>query len=283
MTKVKFNIKSTLIDGLFIFLGTAFYAVGIVGFLQPADISPGGLTGIATVLNYLFGAPTGLTLFLLNLPLLLLGIIKLGGSMTIKTVIATALSSVIIDSLELFLPRLSNDLIICALAGGVLVGFGLALLFLHGSTSGGTDIAAKLLQLKYPYVSTGRLILILDAVVIIIATIVYGNFESALYAVLGILVSTTVLDRVLYGSSGGKLAFVISENAADIKESIYKRLKRGVSEIQITGGYSGQRKTLLLCALRRQQTGEFLGAIKEADSTAFVIFTEAGEIFGRGF
>ena len=112
---------------------------------------------------------------------------------------------------------------------------------------------------------------------------VYGNFESALYAVLGILVSTTVLDRMLYGSSGGKLAFVISENAAEIKECIYKRLKRGVSEMQIRGGYSGQSKTLLLCALRRQQTGEFLSAIKEADNSAFVVFTEAGEIFGRGF
>ena len=283
MKKISFNFKAAFLDGLFIFLGTAFYGVGIVGFLQPADISPGGLTGIATIINYLSGAPTGLMLFLLNLPLLLLGILKLGGSMTIKTVIATALCSVIIDSLELFLPQLSSDTIICALAGGVLVGFGLALLFSHGSTSGGTDIAAKLLQLKYPYVSTGRLILILDAFVILLATIVYGNFESALYAVLGILVSTTVLDRVLYGSSGGKLAFVISENAADIKQCIYKRLKRGVSEMKIKGGYSGQNKTLLLCALRRQQTGEFLSAIKEADSSAFVVFTEAGEIFGQGF
>lgn len=281
MKRLKF--KGLIKDGVFIFLGTVAYSLGIVGFLEPAGISPGGITGIATIFNYLFGLPTGLMLFLLNLPLLTLGLLKLGGSMTIKTVIATALSSLTIDTMEMFLGRLSSDPIICALAGGVLMGAGMGLLFLHGSTSGGTDIAAKLLQIKYPYVSTGRLILLLDALVVTIATIVYGNFESALYSVLGILVSTTVIDRILYGGGGGKLAFIITERPQDIKNRIYLHLKRGVSECSVRGGYSGSGKTMLLCALRRQQAGEFLKAVKDIDKDSFIILTEAGEIFGRGF
>lgn len=281
MKRLKF--KGLIKDGVFIFLGTVAYSLGIVGFLEPAGISPGGITGIATIFNYLFGLPTGLMLFLLNLPLLTLGLLKLGGSMTIKTVIATALSSLTIDTMEMFLGRLSSDPIICALAGGVLMGAGMGLLFLHGSTSGGTDIAAKLLQIKYPYVSTGRLILFLDAIVITIATIVYGNFELALYSVLGILVSTTVIDRFLYGNGGGKLAFIITEHPDDIKTRIYSNLKRGVSECSIRGGYSGSEKAMLLCALRRGQTGEFMASVKGVDKDAFIILTEAGEIFGRGF
>ncbi len=275
--------KSLLKDGLFIVFGTIAYSLGIVGFLEPAEISPGGITGIATVFNYLLGLPTGLMLFLLNLPLLILGLIKLGGIMTIKTVISTALASLTIDAFEMFLMPLSSDPIICALAGGVLMGTGIAILFLRGSTSGGTDIAAKLLQIKYPYISTGRLILLLDAIVITVATIVYGNFELALYSVLSIIVSTTVIDRVLYGNGGGKLAFIITEHPEDIKSSIYTRLKRGVSECSIRGGYSGNGKTMLLCALRRQQAGEFLNSVKSVDTDAFIILTEAGEIFGRGF
>ena len=281
MKRLKF--KGLIKDGVFIFLGTVAYSLGIVGFLEPAEISPGGLTGIATVFNFLFDLPTGLMLFLLNLPLLVLGLIKLGGGMTIKTVISTALASLIIDTMEMFLKPLSNDPIICALAGGVLMGTGMGLLFLHGSTSGGTDIAAKLLQLKYPYVSTGRLILILDAIVITFATIVYGNFESALYSVLSILVSTTVIDRLLYGNGGGKLAFIITENPDEIKNRIYTYLKRGVSECSVRGGYSGSGKTMLLCALRRQQAGEFLKAVKDIDKDSFIILTEAGETFGQGF
>lgn len=279
----RFNYKDLLFDAVYIISGTTLYCIGISGFLEPADISPGGVTGIATLLNHIIGVPAGLTLFLLNLPLLILGLIKLGGSMTVKTIISTALSSVFLDLFDAFLPPISRDTILCALAGGLLVGTGMGVLFLNGATSGGTDIAAKLVKIKYPYVSTGRLILIFDALVIGTASLFYGNIESALYAALGVFVSTTVIDRILYGGGGGKLAFIITDNPADIKNSIFHRLKRGVTEITIKGGYSGQDKTLMLCAIRRNQLGEFQRAVKETDQNSFIILTEVGEILGRGF
>lgn len=277
------KIWLTVYDYLFIVLGNLSFALGVVGFLQPVNISPGGLTGIAAIFNYLFSLPTGAMLFLLNLPLLIVGFIKLGGRTIFRTMISTVLSSVSIDVMTVFIKPISDDKIICALAAGVLMGAGMAMMFLHGATSGGTDIGAKLLRLRYPHVPMGRLILILDAVILAAAALVYRNLESALYSVLSILVSTTVIDKMMYGSGGGKVAFVITEKPDELKFQIYNTLKRGVTEIPISGGYSGEHGIMLMCALRRQQTANFHRTVKETDPKAFVIMADAGEVLGNGF
>ncbi len=195
-------------------------------FLDKAGISPGGFAGIAAIINRLTGLPTGATLFVINVPLLAVGFIKLGGSMIFRTLVSTFITSVAIDVFSAVLPTFSTDSIICALAGGVLMGSGMAMLFLHGSTSGGTDIAAKLLRRKYPFLSMGRLILILDAVIIGVSALVYGRMELALYAVLAIIVSTTVIDKLMYGASGGKIAFIVTKEPEETKKSNFQRFKK---------------------------------------------------------
>lgn len=277
------KIWLTVYDYLFIVLGNLSFSLGVVGFLQPVNISPGGLTGIAAILNYLYALPTGAMLLLLNLPLLIVGFVRLGGKTIFRTMVSTVLSSVSIDLLTLFVRPVSSDKIICALAAGVLMGAGMAMMFLHGATSGGTDIGAKLLRLRFPHIPMGRLILLLDAVILAVASIVYNNLEAALYSVLSILVSTTVIDKMMYGSGGGKVAFVITEKPDELKHKIYHELKRGVTEIPISGGYSGERGTMLMCALRRQQTAGFHRTVKEVDQDAFVIMADAGEVLGNGF
>ncbi len=270
-------------DLLIIALGSCIFSLGIAGFIEPSEISPGGFSGIAIILNHLTGLPTGVLLFSLNLPLIILGFIKLGGSMVAKTLVSTAVSSIAIDIMEVYLPPLASDKILSSLAGGVLIGVGMAMIFARGATSGGTDIAAKLIQIKRPYFTLGRLILLMDAVIIATSVFVFGSLESSLYSVLAIILQTWVLDKILYGAEGGKVAFVITEHPEDLTKAIFENLHRGVTRVPIFGGYSGESKTMLMCALRRQQVGDFRRVVKHSDSTAFLVLADAGEIVGNGF
>ncbi len=279
-------MKKLLLKGYdlgLIILGSCIFSLGIAGFIEPSEISPGGFSGIAIILNRLIGLPTGSLLLALNLPLIILGFINLGGGMVAKTLLSTLASSVAIDFMEIYLPRLVNDKILSAIAGGVLIGVGMALVFSRGGTSGGTDIAAKLIRRKYPYFTLGRLILIMDAVIITASAVVFRSIEASLYSVLAIIIQTWVLDKILYGAEGGKVAFVVTKHPEALTTAIFKSIDRGVTRVPIFGGFSGESKAMLMCALRRQQVGEFLRVVKATDQNAFLMLADAGEIVGRGF
>jgi len=276
------TVPTLLRDISIMIVGSALYAFGFAAFLEPLSISPGGITGIAAVLSYLSGIPAGALLFLLNLPLIIIGFIKLGGNMMIKTFISIFCSSIFIDVFSAILPLFTTDKIIASLSSGVAIGFGLSIIFLFGGTSGGTDIAAKLIKRKKPFLSIGRLILILDGAVITLSALVYANIEAALYSVLTILVSSNLIDKML-SSTGGKVAIIITSNSETLKKEIIENMGRGVSIIKAFGGYSGEEKTVLICALSRRQTMDFKRMIKILEPKAFAIITDAEEIMGEGF
>ena len=270
-------------DVALIILGSLIYSFGIAGFIEPSEISPGGFSGIAIILNHLTGLPTGGLIFFLNLPLIILGFLKLGGMMVAKTFLCTLVSSIAVDVIKLHIPPITEDKILSSLAGGLLIGVGMALVFSRGATSGGTDIAAKLIERKYPYFTLGRLILLMDAVIITASAFAFGSIEASLYSVLAIFLQTTVLDKILYGADGGKVAFLITDHPEELTAAIFRQLQRGVTRVPILGGYTGESKTMLMCALRRQQLGDFRRLVKHTDSDAFLMLTDAGEIVGRGF
>lgn len=270
-------------DFAVIILGSLIFSLGIAGFIEPSEISPGGFSGVAIILNHVTGLPTGSLLFALNLPLILLGFLKLGGLMVLKTFLCTLVSSVAIDVIKIYLPIITEDKILSSLAGGLLIGVGMALVLSRGATSGGTDIAAKLIERKYPYFTLGRLILLMDALIITASAFVFGSIEASLYSVLAITLQTTVLDRILYGADSGKVAFLITNHPDEITTAIFRNLGRGVTHVPILGGYSGENKIMLMCALRRQQVGEFRRLVKRTDGDAFLMLTDAGEIIGNGF
>ena len=283
MIFIKQNIKVRVIDYLFIILGNVIFAIGLVGFLEPANISPGGFTGVATLINYTFGFKTGIVLLLLNVPIIIIGYLNFGTGMVLRTLISSLISSIAIDTVDLILPEITDDKIISALAGGVFMGAGIAFVLLHGATTGGTDILAKLICKKMPFIPFGRVILVTDAIVLTLAAIVYKNIETALYSVLTILVSTNIIDRFLYSSSAGKMAFIITDNPNQVKDNIYKILGRGVTEVKTQGGFSGTEKTLIICALSRSQLGAFYKIIRNNSNSDFVMLLDLGEIFGNGF
>ncbi len=265
-------------------LGCALYALGFTVFIYPNHISPGGVTGISTIINQFFAfLPIGLMIIIINLPLIVVGFIKFKLAFVLKTAYATFLSSLLIDILPTFLPIYNKDRLLASLVAGVLIGAGLGVIMLKGGSTGGTDIVAKLINTKYPFLSLGRLILFVDAVIVAIAAISYGDFESLLYSVLFLFVSGTVMDRLIYGADNGKIVYIMSEKTDDITNEIFRLVGRGVTKINAVGGYSGKSQNMLMCVARVHEVSKIIQIIRDIDASAFTVISDAGEILGLGF
>lgn len=281
------RVGSLLLDGLLLVLGSCIFAVSVNMFTAPNHIAPGGMIGLATLLNYLTGGrlPIGITVLALNLPVFFWAFRSLGGRFLGKTLAATVLSSLVIDLSAGWLPPYRGDMLLIIVFGGALSGLGLSLIFLRGATTGGTDLIASLLSRHFRQLSMGRLLLIGDLCVVALSALVYRNFESPLYAAIVIFITSQVVDAILYGSNSGvgKMMFIISPKNEEIADRIMHQIERGVTELRSRGCYTGQEGGVLLCAVRRQEIHKTRDIIYSIDPNAFVIVGEAGEITGEGF
>lgn len=277
------TVKRSIIDYLFFLAGSALYAFGFAYFIEPNNISPGGLTGIAAIINYLLYLPTGAVLFCLNIPLLILGFKKMGSNFVIKTLFVTAVTSVLIDLFAAVLPDFKGERLLAAIFGGALSGFGLSLVMLRGATTGGIDIIAVILKQKFPYLGIGRLVLILDSIVITLAAVCYREIESALFAVVAIFISGNLLDAMLYGSDKGRLVFIVTNKGREVAKAIFNEINRGVTILPSYGAYENKNNQTLICALKVNEVDNAIKTVSQADPNAFTVVTVTGGIFGRGF
>ena len=280
---MKKSILVFLINVIWYCIGSLIFAVGVSVFISSNEISPGGLTGVATIIHHISGLSSGLFLLILNIPILILGFVKFGGKFIINTTVATVLNSVSLTLTEKMLPTFKGEKILAAIFGGALLGLGISLILRHGATTGGVDILAKLVNRKYRHLTVGRIILILDTFVVILAVLVYGNFESALYSVVSMFVSSKIMDTILYGGDKGKLVYIISAHPEEICRAVVKELSRGVTVVNVTGGYTGYNHKMLMCSLRVYEVATLYNIVERYDSKAFITITEAGEIIGEGF
>ena len=272
-----------LADMFWYLLGSVIYSFAVTVFISPNEISPGGLTGVSELIKYATGIPAGITLMVLNLPILILGLVKFGGFFIIKSFIATAFVSVALTFSELLIPTARVDRILACVFGGVLMGLGLSLVLHHGATTGGVDIVAKLINRRMPHFTVGNLILAFDGIVILMAALVYRNIESALYSVIALYVSSRLMDTVLYGADKGKIIYIISSAPESIIKSVNEVLHRGITVLQANGGYTGLPYKMLMCTVRVHEVSEVYRIIKECDPHAFTVVSDAGEIIGEGF
>lgn len=280
------NKKSgaVLVTDLLSFIaGGIIYSVAVLLFLSANEISPGGLTGIATVLNYLFMLPIGTMMFLLNIPILIIGFIKFGGIFILKTTVSTVIISIILDVAEAVLPAAAVDPILAAVFGGLLMGIGISIFMLRGATTGGVDIIAKLINRRFPHMTVGRLMLLADAVVVALSAFAYKNIESALYSVVALYASSRVIDMMLYGADKGKIVYIITEKSAEMSREIMSLVKRGITVIGVTGAYTGRPLNMLMCTVRRNEVSAVCRLARENDKNSFIVIAEAGEILGQGF
>lgn len=282
---IKGRKREIALDALFLTVGCSIYSASVATFTAPYKMAPGGITGISTLLHYMFGTPIGIMIFVLNIPLFVLGFRFIGGSFLIKSVICTAITSVGVDFFW-FLPKYGDgkgSMLLAALYGGVLSGIGLALVFMRGATTGGTDIASRLLKLKWPYIPMGRMMMIIDTFIILLSTIVFNSIDSGLYALINLFVSSKTIDIILYGSDTGKMILVISDKNEEIAKTITSEINRGVTMLSGRGFYTSTERDVLMCAVRRQQTSKVRSIVREADPTAFIIMCEASDVIGEGF
>jgi uncharacterized membrane-anchored protein YitT (DUF2179 family) len=279
------RVKDIAVDFVMFFIGACIYAISVDAFTAPNNIAPGGITGIATLLNYSFGTPIGVMELILNIPIIIWAIIQIGYKLVVKTIISVIFLSVSIDLLAPVIPVYHGDPVINALFAGVFAGIGLALFFIRGSTTGGTDLIAKLLNNKIRFISMGKLMFTVDCSVIIVSAVVYKSVESAMYAFVVVFVTSLIVDKVLYGTDigNGKMFFVVSNKTKEIADSIMNDMGRGVTFIKSRGGYSNKDGELILCAVRRYEVYQIHDIIRKIDKDAFVIVGDAGEITGEGF
>ena len=266
-------------------VGTFIYAIGLVCFLKPANIAPGGVSGITIILNYIWEwMPLGTTNLVINIPLIILAWFYLGKRFTIKTLCALALGTIMTDVVVTpFFPVYAGDRLLGSVFGGVLVGLGLGLIFWRGATTGGTEIVSGLLRLKFPQVSMGKALMFVDCAVLGASMLIFKNLESGLYGIIALFVISKVIDVIVYGVDQGNMVTVVSDKTPEITERILHDLDRGVTLLHGKGGYTGQEKEVLICAVRKSEFAQLKSIIREVDHGAFVVTTEAGEILGQGF
>lgn len=279
------KIMPLIWDILFFLAGSLMFAASVNIFTAPNQIAAGGVTGIATLLNHLFGVPIGMCGLVLNIPLFIWGFLDVGYKFIIKTFAATITSSIMIDLTSGFMPEYTDNILLVVVIGGILSGLGLGLIFIRGGTTGGTDLIANLLNRHFRTLSLGRLLLIIDCAVVIASAVVYKNIESPFYALLVIFITTKTIDTVLYGtdSGTGKMMFIISQKNREIETKILSELDRGVTALKSRGCYSNREGDTLLCAVRRQEVHKMYSLVHAIDPNAFMMVGDAGEITGEGF
>ena len=276
-------LSSYPVDVLFIFLGTAIYAFGIYAFTVPNQIAPGGVTGLATVINAFTGIKIGTIVTVFNVPLLIFGFTKLGKRFLLNTLLSTVSFNLLYDYIYPFLPNYRGNTLLAAIFGGLFIGLGIAIVFMRGGSTGGMDIVNKAVQVKKPHISLGKISFITDLVVISIAAVSFRSFESALYAVIAMFVSSKTIDALIYGTNVGKMVLIVSSKSEEIAKLIVSDLFRGCTIVDAHGAYSGQSKKVLLCACKNVEFYNLKHIVKRLDPRAFMIVSEAGEVFGEGF
>lgn len=265
-----------------VILATCLYSAGVALFLDPNNLAPGGVTGVSILLNRLIHVETGTLILLLNIPLLIIAWRKFGLRFVAGTLSSLVLISVFTNMFEKLEP-ITTDLLLAAVAGGICIAVGLGTVLKNGLTTGGTDIVVRLLRLKHPHLKTGSLFLIVDLIVISGSLLVFRDFEKAMYAVIAIMITSWVLDLVLYGKDEAKLIYIISDEPARIAKQLLEDLDVGVTYLEGTGAYTDKKKKIIMCVVRKRVAPKVEEVVKSIDSGAFMIVTSASEIFGQGY
>ncbi len=271
----------SIINLIGIAIGSLVTAGGLVFFLIPNKIAAGGVSGLSTVIYYLTGLPVGFTMLVINIPLFLTSLRKLGLKFGMKTLFGTIMLSVFTDGLTPIVTPLTHDPLLASIYGGVVAGTGLGIVFRFGGTTGGTDLAAQLIH-KYLKVSIGQSLLLIDAMVIVLAAVAF-DVELALYALIGLFATTKMIDLIQEGVGYAKAAFIISDHPDLLGQAIINKLDRGATALHGQGVYSGNEKDVLLVVLSRSEVARIKDIVHGIDPRAFVIVTNVHEVLGEGF
>lgn len=267
---------------LFILVGVFFTAIGLDMFLVPNKIAAGGVSGIATIVYYVAGFPVGITMLAINIPLFLLGIRQMGISFGMRSLFGTVTLSLLIDFLAPIVPIPTEDPLLASIYGGIATGIGIGIVFRNKGTTGGTDLAAAIIN-NYMKLSVGIVLFVIDASVIVAAGVAFRSPELALYALLTVFLTARVIDIVQEGFGYAKAALIISQKPGEVSEAILRKLDRGATALRGQGMYTGQDKDVILAVVTRAEISTLKELVHTIDPQAFVILTDVHEVLGEGF
>ena len=279
----KHSAKEIVRELAYIVGGAACYAVGYCFFFYPNSVVPGGVTGISTIVNFLTGAPVGVLSIVLNIPLFAFAWRHFGLRFMLMSGAGMALTYIFIDGFNLLGFAATHDPLLACTIGAALNGTGLGLVYRSGATTGGTDIIAKVLRQKYPYINFGTFIMALNVVIISAYALIFRRLDAAFYAVIAMFVVSRAIDTVLYGLDTSKVCYLISNKSAELDEAITATMHRGVTKLRGEGGYTGEEREVLMCVIKKRQITDIRKLVKAIDPNAFFIVTDAKDVFGNGF
>jgi uncharacterized membrane-anchored protein YitT (DUF2179 family) len=271
---------SNLIDNLQILLGSFVTAVGFNAFLNPNDIASGGIAGISVIIKHMLGIQPAITQWALNIPLFFLGLIVLGKLYGLRTVVGSFFLPLFIYLTKNLVPVTTNPLL-ASIFGGLVVGIGLGLVFKGNASTGGLSIVASIVN-KYTGFSMGKCQMITDAFVVISASLVFTP-DKVLYALISIFVTSKAIDLIQLGFTSSKVAFVVSEKSDDISKIILQNLDRGLTKLSGLGGYTDEKRTVLMVVMEQSEITRFKNLVEAIDPTAFIIISNTHEVLGKGF
>ncbi len=263
-------------------IGGMLVGIGEAWVLIPLKLTTGGFNGISMMLYYIFDIPTAIVSLILNIPLFLVSIKMLGVKYSFRTLLSMLSLSLMLSIANSWEP-LTNDMFLASIFGSIIIGIGIAIAIKGESTTGGTDLMAKLIKEKNKHLNLGEIIFIIDGIIILIAAFTFESIEIALYSGIAVFVMTKVIDFILDGGKYAKAVFIISNKTEDITNYILNNIKRGVTLIDAKGAYSGSDKTIMLCVANKREVPSIKDKIKGIDPKAFFIVTTVSEAIGEGF
>lgn len=278
-----YTLRDVLIDLVYTVVGTALVGFALSMFTVPNDIAPGGVSGLATALAYITPIRVSAWTLMMNIPLMIAAWRKLGPRAIFFTLIATLLLSFFIEIGERFLPKYSSDTLVASLMGGVVSGLGMGMLFIRGISTGGTDLLALILKKLLPNLPTGTLLMFVDATVVVIATLIFRDFDVAIYSAITIYVCSKVIDALTQGVDYAKVIYTVSSHGEEIVRALNEHTDRGSTLIPAFGGYTGEGKHIVMTVTRRSVVAQTLRLIRQTDPKSFSFVMDSTEVHGEGF
>ncbi len=265
-------------------LGALLYGAGVSVFAVNANFAPGGITGLAILINHFFPfLPIGMLTVVINVPVILLCYAYLGKKYLLKSIVSMGVIAFVLDVIYPHVPAYTGDPLLAALFAGLLSGVGLALIYARGYCTGGSDFVIMAIRKKFPHLSVGSITLLIDGIIILAGGFVFGRVDAVLQGIVMTAASTVMIDKILYGTGSGKRITVITDKGQEVADAIGKQIGRGVTMMQVTGAYSGLPHTMLLCACSNSEGYRVKKLVYSIDPKALIMISPNDEVYGLGF
>ena len=276
--------KKWSIDILIDILGGIFISLGTYNFAAAAEFPMVGVNGIALIFYQLWGLPIGRTAMLLNIPIAVFCFKVLGRRFFLRSVRTILITSFLMDYAAPLFPVYEGDRMLAAICTGILSGLGFALIYMRDSSTGGADFIILSLKALHPHLTIGKISFAMDAVIVLLGVmIVSKDIDSLIYGIIISFLLSTMVDKVMYGISAGKLTLIVTEHSREVAEKIDQATGRGATFLKAQGSYSGEDKDVVMCACNNKQMYGIRSVVKEIDPDAFIIIMESNEVLGEGF